>query len=286
MDPSRLDDAADPADLDVDDPAAPHLQGRPDRVAVEGALVETERRLDLPLQLGVVPEVVGRERLLDHEQVEGVEPPERLRVLQGIGAVGVDLEHDVGEGLADGRAGRDVPARFDLDLDPLVAFVQEPADLGDQVGERVLDAAADPGLDLGPRPAVKFAERHPRLLGLEVPEGQLEPGLGHRVAPEGRGLAGEVLGLDDALAENERDEELLHDVPGRLGRLAAVEGGLLGDALAPAADAVLADLDQAEGPVVGAPEARLEEMDIGEPEQVDLDPFDGHRRSSVCANPA
>jgi hypothetical protein len=70
-------------------------------------------------------------------------------------------------------------------------------------------------------------------------------------------------------------------VPGRLGRLAAVERGLLGDALAPAADAVLEDPDEREGPVVGPAEARLEEMDVGQSEEIDLDPFDGHAGASA-----
>jgi hypothetical protein len=126
---------ADPADLDVDDPAATHLQGRPGRVERQDAFVEAERRRHLPLQLGVVPEVVGSEGLFDHEQVVGIESLERLHISQAVGAVGVGLEHDVRIFLADGGASGGVPARLDLELDPLIALIEVPPDPGDEVRE-------------------------------------------------------------------------------------------------------------------------------------------------------
>ena len=118
------------------------------------------------------------------------------------------------------------------------------------------------------------------LLGLEVPEGQLDPSLGHAVAAEDGHFAGVVVGIAEILQEDEGDKEVLHQVPGRLGRLAAIERRLFGDALAPAADSVFIDPDEAEGPVVGPAEARFKKVHVRELEKIDLDPLDGHGRSS------
>ena len=85
-------------------------------------------------QLGVAAQVVLRQRLLDQQQAEVVEPGEVAGVGEAVGGVGVDLEqHVVAEALADGAHRLDVPAGLDLELDPQVA-VGEVA--GDGVEQR------------------------------------------------------------------------------------------------------------------------------------------------------
>jgi hypothetical protein len=71
----------------------------------------------------MVPEVIGREGLFDHEQAEAVEGFEGFHVFEAAGAFGLGLEHDAGEPLAHSGAGSDIPARLDLDLDPFLDFV-------------------------------------------------------------------------------------------------------------------------------------------------------------------
>ena len=73
------------------------------------------------LQRRVVHHIVVVERLLDHHQVEGVEPREMRGVVERVGGVGVDHQRDVAERRAHALDGVDVPARLDLDLDALVA---------------------------------------------------------------------------------------------------------------------------------------------------------------------
>ena len=70
---ARHREAADPAHLDVDDAACPQLQGEARVLGAADRFVEAHRSPQLPLQDGVVADVVPRERLLDHHQVEGVE---------------------------------------------------------------------------------------------------------------------------------------------------------------------------------------------------------------------
>ena len=77
--PPGLEQAAQAADLDVDDPAGPQVERLAGVVGRVNALVEADRRLELGLEPGVVDDVVVGQRLLDQEQVEGVELAEAWR---------------------------------------------------------------------------------------------------------------------------------------------------------------------------------------------------------------
>ena len=80
-------------------------------------------------QLGVAEHVLLVQRLLDQQQVEGVEPRQVPRVGERVRRVRVDLQqHVVAEPLADRAHRLDVPARLDLQLDPDVALVEVAAD--------------------------------------------------------------------------------------------------------------------------------------------------------------
>ena len=57
-------------------------------------------------------EVVVRQGLLDHEQLEGVELAQVFRVRQGVGRIGVDGEQDPRVPAADLADHRDVSARL------------------------------------------------------------------------------------------------------------------------------------------------------------------------------
>ena len=80
-------------------------------------------------------------------------------------------------------------------------------------------------------------------------------------------------------ADHERRQELGHDVPHRLGGLAAVVGVRFGDGLAPALVSLALHARQHEGAVVGAAEARLEEVHEGQAAQEQFQSIDSHRVS-------
>ena len=111
VDRPRRAEPADALDLEVDDPAG----APPDRLGglLEGLgrLVEADRGRDRLLERGQAVEVVGRHRLLEHQQVELVELAEDVDVGGGVGAVGVDHQRDVAEVLADRADELDVAAR-------------------------------------------------------------------------------------------------------------------------------------------------------------------------------
>src|SRR5688572_1846266 len=61
-------------------------------------------------------DVVVEERLLDKQQIEAVELLEHLPALQVVGRVGIDLEHDVGVGVAQRLDDLHIESRPDLHL--------------------------------------------------------------------------------------------------------------------------------------------------------------------------
>ena len=91
----RLEQAAQAADLDIDDPAGAQVESLAGVVGRVDALVQADRRLrDDCLEPGVVDDVVVGQRLLDQEQAEIVECLERRQVVERVGRVGIDLERD------------------------------------------------------------------------------------------------------------------------------------------------------------------------------------------------
>ena len=66
-------EAAHAAELDVDDAAGVHRDGLLGVMRRADAFVETDRRFELGLQLGVIDDLVVRQRLLDHHQIEFVQ---------------------------------------------------------------------------------------------------------------------------------------------------------------------------------------------------------------------
>ena len=85
VNPLRLEQAAQPADLDVDHPAGAQVERLAGVVGRVDALVETDWCDQLGLEPGVIDDVVVRQRLFDQEQVEGVELLERGEVGQRVG---------------------------------------------------------------------------------------------------------------------------------------------------------------------------------------------------------
>ena len=231
----------------------------------------------LPLQRRVIDDVVVVERLLDHHQVEGVEPGQVGGVAEAVGGVGVHHQRDVAEARADGRRRLDVPARLHLDLDAPVAVGQFGADALDQlrrgcpgcrstrpaaIAVRVPPSSADSGT-----PACRAARSHAAIssaaLAIWWP----------RTRAHRREHLARVRELD---AKHQRREELRDDVPRRLDRLRAVVRVVVGDALAPGRHALAVEPDQQERPVVDAAEAGLEEPDERQAEHAKLEAFDAH----------
>ena len=89
-------------------------------------LVEAQRCLHLRRERGVVDEVVPVQRLLDVVQAELVDLLEHVDVVERVRRVGIDGQLDVGELGAHRRQQVDIPARLDLQLDPLVALLDVP----------------------------------------------------------------------------------------------------------------------------------------------------------------
>ena len=87
------------------------LQGDAPVVRRIDALVQADGRAQLRLQAAVLVNVVVSQRLFNHQQVELIERTQTLGIGQGVGAVGIEHQRDIGKPLTNGARQFDVPAR-------------------------------------------------------------------------------------------------------------------------------------------------------------------------------
>src|ERR1700676_1317428 len=124
VDLSRTGVTAHAAQLNVDDFA--RTQGDRGARLLKGvnAFVQTYRRRQLPLEFRVTVDVFPPERLFDHHQIESVEFLQQRPIVEVIGRICVHHQLDLGKLLAQALHLLQIFARFDLDLDALVAGVE------------------------------------------------------------------------------------------------------------------------------------------------------------------
>src|SRR3989454_2070029 len=274
--PDRLGKPAHASRLDVDDAAGAGLDRRARDGHAFDRLVETNRRLQPPLQRRMIRHIVVLERLLDHHEVERIEPGEMVRVRRRVGRVGVHHQRDRAEARAYGLHRLEIPAGLDLDLDPAIPRGELALDLRGKIVERLLNADRDARRDAGARTAERAAERLASQPRVEVPRRHLDGGLRHAMAADRLERGEDLTRVREGGAEHARRDEVRDDVPRGLVRLGAVVRILLGDALAVAGCTAAVDAHEDEVFVVDAAEAGLEEMDERELQQTQLQAFDLH----------
>jgi hypothetical protein len=229
----RRDSAKPPAGLDVDHAARPQLQSLPGLAGRFDALIQADGRAQLALQGGVVDQVAGSQRLLQHQQPELVELGKVGGIIERVGAVGIRHQRDLRVALADSRHGRHVPARLDFDLDPTIALRQLGPDIVEQLVDGRLDPDADPGLDAITDAAEKRCQWLARVLGERAGERHLDAGLGHVMTPNRREQRFERIDIRQLAPDDRRDQVSLEDLPRGLDRLVGIPGPFAGDALTP-----------------------------------------------------
>ena len=191
---------------------------------IVNAFVEADRRFDLALKLGVGKDVVPAKRLLDHDEVEGVELLQKGRVFEAISGVGVGHQADAREALAERADRLDIVARLDFDFDALVAGGESFFHFCNQRGGGRLDSDRNAAGNFVARAAEKFGERQIFLLGLGVPERGFERGFGHVVAAHGREQVPHFRSGGDFFSFQQRPKMIAQNQPGGFHRFVGIEG--------------------------------------------------------------
>jgi hypothetical protein len=109
--------------LDVDNGCGSHGDGVGSSGGRDNRLVEAHRCRDFTGEEGVVTQIVLSKRLLDQQQVEGIELAQVRGVDEPVGAIRIYLQRDIAKALAHCTDGLDVPAWLDLELDAHVTLV-------------------------------------------------------------------------------------------------------------------------------------------------------------------
>src|SRR5579884_341994 len=175
---------AEPGGLDVDYPRCSDPQCLLGVAGRTDAFVQTDRGIDLLLQLGMIEDVVPTQRLFQHHEPKGIELTQVAGVGDGVGRVGVGHERHVGMRFPNHSDDLDVPTRHDLDLDSPVTILDCPAHLLDQASQLRFGAQADSSLDPVTMATPKLVKRNTLLLRPDIPEGCLDSRLGRATTPD------------------------------------------------------------------------------------------------------
>jgi hypothetical protein len=103
--------------------------------------------------LNVVDDIVPRQRLLDHQQLELVQPLEEVNISQRVSGIGVTHQDNRRETVSHFPHNIQVPARLDLDLDTLIAGGDLFLDFREQFSDGVLDANRNATVDAPAAPS-------------------------------------------------------------------------------------------------------------------------------------
>jgi len=159
VDAPRLEVAADAAGLDVDDRAGAQLNCIGRGLRGSDRLVKADRCANHLGQLSMREHLLFRQRLLDEQELEGIQLGEVLCMPDRVGGVGVDLQRHIPKALAHRPYRLHVPPRFDLELDAPVALIEVLANSLQQLRDRAVDADGDSTIDLGPNGSEVLSKR-------------------------------------------------------------------------------------------------------------------------------
>ena len=177
--------AADPLELEIDNPTGLSANGLGGLFRRLGGLVETDRSADRFLEPGQSVQVGSLHGLLEHEQVKLVELAEDIDVGRSVSAVAVDHEGNLAEMLSDGANKLDIATWPDLDLHPAIAFSQMALDALEQLDNRGIEpdgqSRLDPQVDLLVDRAEQAGDSRMVSLSQQVPQGVLGTATANRL---------------------------------------------------------------------------------------------------------
>ena len=132
----------------------------------------------------MVDQVVVRQRLLDHRQLELIDLLEQRQILQGVATVAVDMDRVGRMLLADRAEHVEIPARSELELHAGKSIRHRLADIREQLIDRIEYAEVGSDRNFITGRAEQFMQRLIGLAGGERPEGIIENCFGKRIAFE------------------------------------------------------------------------------------------------------
>src|ERR1700730_3124509 len=267
--------------LYVDDLARPQPDRRLGMLQRVNALVQANRRLQLPLQLHVRVQIIPTERLLDHHQVIPVKLLQHRPIRSAISGIGIHHQLDARKILPHPFYLLHVLARLDFDFDPLIPSGQLALHRRGQLVQRLFNSNRYAASNLFAYPAQQFRQRNALLLGLSIPEGCFQSGFGHVVPAHGLEHVPNFCRLAKILSLHQGPKMIAQNVPSRLGCFRAVPRRLSRHALAPSGHPIDIRLHQNDAPLVRAHRAGFERRDQLHPQLSQRDLSNSHSREAL-----
>src|ERR1051326_8334728 len=130
--------------------------------------------------------VIPSQRLLHHEQVEGIEFPQMIGISRRVGRIRVHRQHEFWKLLTHSGDKLKVFAGFDFELDALVPAVKFLLDLVDERQRIGTNAQRDSAGNLVTSASHEPPKWNSLLLRLNIPKGVLDASFRHGVAANAR----------------------------------------------------------------------------------------------------
>ena len=148
-------------------------------------LIQADRRVQLCLQSRMIDDVVMRQRLLNHHQIELIQLLQPVCIGQRVGGIRVRHQLDARKLLPHLPDHVHVPTRLDLHLDALVSVREFLFNLLQQLRDGVLHTDGHAARNLPPRAASDvLPQRHTRLPRFQIPHCGFQSAASHLVSAD------------------------------------------------------------------------------------------------------
>ena len=244
--------------------------------------IQTERRLNLSLERCVVQNVVVREWLFNHHQLEFVQRTKERRVRERVSGISVGHQGYLGKARAHLFDNINVPARFDFDFDSTVTSRQLALDFVEQDFHGLLYAYGNSTGNFFQHAPQMSPERNARAPRFQIPAGRLNRGLRHTMPAHRAHQIAHLRGVRDPFSQHHRRKKILQGVPRRFGPLFGIKRPFTCGAFAPALRAVLVhDAHEDDASRGRATKTCLENMYEAQTNLAQLDPCDFHAAHKI-----
>ena len=183
LDSSGFGQSAHAGYFDVDDLAAAKLDGSSGIIDTVNAFIQADRCLDGSLQVAVIHDIIGCQRLLNHEKAQFIHFLEEVDISERICGIGINHEHDVAVFYSDSSHVIDIIARFDFAFDTAVALLHVLFNRSKKLVRCIFNAQGNAGFDRI-LDAESFVFRNAEFLGVQFPESAVDRSARHAVSAD------------------------------------------------------------------------------------------------------
>src|ERR1700691_2785957 len=256
----HLAESAHAPDLYIENAAGADLKCEIRVAGIQNRFIQANRRLECLLQPCMKIDLVVPQRLLDHEQMEGIEFAQVFNLIERVSGIRVHAENDIRPASSYLLQHIQIPSRLHFDLDSPISRRQLGFDLLQELFGRILNANRHSASNLAPRTTEQFPKRLLLLPGLRIPHRIFQRRLGHAMPANPSKTRCTITPAIEFTLHQKRRQIMLDRRPSRLSPLRTIKRIFRRHAFAPPVHPVGLNVNQQNAPAVDSSKARFEKM--------------------------